>query len=55
MPSEYSSPKVYNLGSVKDLTSQELDKVGTSSDIATLLLPNLTGVIQPDPASTPTP
>jgi hypothetical protein len=45
----YESPKVYTLGTVQELTSQELDKVGTSSDFLTLLLPDLTGKIIDDP------
>jgi hypothetical protein len=45
----YESPKIETLGSVKDLTAQELDKVGTSADFLTLLLPDLTGKIIPDP------
>jgi hypothetical protein len=44
----YESPKVYTLGTVHELTSQELDKIGTSSDFLTLLLPDLTGKIGPD-------
>jgi hypothetical protein len=45
----YESPKIETLGSVQDLTAQELDKVGTSADFLTLLLPDLTGKIQNDP------
>lgn len=48
MTDKYTSPKVYTLGTVQELTSQELDKVGTSSDILTQLLPDLTGKIIPD-------
>ncbi len=48
---DYTSPKVYTLGTVQDLTSQELDKVGTSSDFLTLLLPDLTGKIINDPTA----
>jgi len=44
----YDTPKVYTLGTVHELTSQELDKIGTSADFLTELLPDLTGVIQPD-------
>jgi hypothetical protein len=44
----YESPKVYTLGTVQQLTSQELDKVGTSADFLTQLLPDLTGKIIPD-------
>ena len=44
----YESPKIETLGSVQDLTAQELDKVGTSADFLTALLPDLTGTIQPD-------
>jgi len=44
----YESPKIETLGSVQDLTAQELDKVGTSADFLTALLPDLTGKIQPD-------
>jgi hypothetical protein len=47
--SNYSTPKVYTLGTVQELTSQELDKVGSSSDFLTLLLPDLTGKIVNDP------
>ena len=49
MTNAYESPKVYTLGTVQELTSQELDKVGTSSDFLTLLLPDLTGDIIKDP------
>ena len=45
----YESPKIETLGSVQDLTAQELDKVGTSADFLTLLLPDLTGKIINDP------
>lgn len=48
MTDSYTSPKVYTLGTVQALTSQELDKIGTSADILTQLLPDLTGDIQPD-------
>ena len=48
MTNNYESPKVYSLGTVEQLTSQELDKVGTSADILTQLLPDLTGKIIPD-------
>jgi hypothetical protein len=48
MATEYGAPKVYTLGTVQELTSQELDKVGTSADILTQLLPDLTGTIIPD-------
>jgi hypothetical protein len=44
----YESPKIETLGSVQDLTAQELDKIGTSADILTELLPDLTGKIVPD-------
>ena len=44
----YESPKIETLGSVQDLTAQELDKIGTSADILTALVPDLTGKIQPD-------
>jgi hypothetical protein len=52
----YSSPQVYTLGTVQELTAQlppELDKVGTSADALTeiaanLGLGNITGDIQPD-------
>ena len=47
----YESPKIETLGSVKDLTAQvpgELDKIGTSADFLTALLPALTGKIVPD-------
>lgn len=47
----YESPKIETLGSVKDLTAQvpgELDKIGTSADFLTALLPSLTGKIVPD-------
>jgi hypothetical protein len=46
----YDAPKVYSLGTVHELTSQELDKVGHSADFLTLLLPDLTGKIVNDPA-----
>jgi hypothetical protein len=48
MTGEYTPPQVYKLGTVSELTEQELDKVGTSADILTALLPDLTGTIQPD-------
>lgn len=48
MTDKYESPKVYTLGTVQALTSQELDKIGTSADILTQLVPDLTGTIQPD-------
>jgi hypothetical protein len=44
----YESPKIETLGSVQDLTAQELDKIGASADFLTLLLPDLTGKILPD-------
>jgi hypothetical protein len=44
----YESPKIETLGSVQDLTAQELDKIGTSADFLTLLLPDLTGKIVND-------
>lgn len=44
----YESPKIETLGSVQDLTAQELDKIGSSADFLTLLLPDLTGKIVPD-------
>jgi hypothetical protein len=47
--SDYTPPKVHTLGTVQELTSQELDKVGSSSDFLTLLLPDLTGKIVNDP------
>jgi hypothetical protein len=47
--SNYSTPKVYTLGTVQELTSQDLDKVGSSSDFLTLLLPDLNGKIINDP------
>jgi hypothetical protein len=44
----YSPPTVTELGSVRDLTLQELDKIGDRADFLTLLLPDLTGSFVPD-------
>jgi hypothetical protein len=48
MTEPYKAPQVNRLGSVEELTAQELDKIGSTADFLTLLLPDLTGVIQPD-------
>jgi hypothetical protein len=45
---QYSAPQLRSLGSVEEMTNQELDKVGSIDDFLTLLLPDLDGVIQPD-------
>jgi hypothetical protein len=45
---EYQRPSIQELGSVQSFTMQELDKVGSSADFLTELLPALTGIIQPD-------
>ena len=44
----YEAPKLTVVGSVHGITLQELDKIGTSEDFLTQLLPNLTGEIVPD-------
>jgi hypothetical protein len=44
----YESPQLKTLGTLEELTAQELDKVGVSADILTELLPDLTGKIIPD-------
>jgi hypothetical protein len=46
---EYEAPELRELGSFETLTQQELDKVGHQQDFLTLLLPDLTGSIIPDP------
>jgi hypothetical protein len=48
MMDKYTPPQVFELGTVRELTEQELDKVGTSADVLTALVPDLTGTIQPD-------
>ena len=47
--STYEAPELRIVGSVHELTQQEFDKVGTSLDAASFVIPGLTGVIQPDP------
>ena len=49
MKEPYKAPQLRSLGSVEELTAQELDKVGSQDDFLTLLLPDLTGEIIPDP------
>ena len=44
----YEAPALRTIGTVYELTQQELDKVGSSADFLTLLLPDLTGKIVPD-------
>jgi hypothetical protein len=45
---QYETPQVKLLGTVEELTAQDLDKVGSIDDFLTLLLPDLDGVILPD-------
>lgn len=45
----YEAPRLTVLGPFAALTRQELDKVGGGADFLTLLLPDLTGTIVPDP------
>jgi hypothetical protein len=44
----YTPPTVTELGSVRDLTLQDMDKIGKSADFLTRLLPDLNGSIVPD-------
>jgi hypothetical protein len=50
MTDKYTAPQVYELGTVRELTEQDpaLDKVGSSADFLTALLPSLDGRITPD-------
>jgi hypothetical protein len=44
----YSPPTVTELGSLRDLTLQDLDKIGDKADFLTQLLPDLNGSIIAD-------
>ena len=44
----YEAPALTVVGTVHDMTLQALDKVGTTSDFLTDLLPALDGKIVPD-------
>jgi hypothetical protein len=48
MSEPYKAPQLKQLGSVEELTAQELDKIGSTADFLTLLLPDLDGEILPD-------
>ena len=45
---EYEAPQVKFLGSVNELTEQDLDKIGSVDDIFTPAIPLLDGEILPD-------
>ena len=49
MENNYRAPKLEVIGSVHELTQQQLDKVGSVSDIFTPAIPQLDGTIIPDP------
>jgi hypothetical protein len=49
MAERYEAPSVRDLGSVKELTAQDLDKVGSLDDFLTPTIPSLDGEILPDP------
>jgi hypothetical protein len=44
----YEAPKVIDLGQFPVLTQQSLDKIGSSPDFLTSLIPQLDGSIVPD-------
>ena len=48
MKDNYEAPQVRELGSVADLTEQQLDKVGSVADVFTPAIPQLDGDILPD-------
>jgi hypothetical protein len=48
MQTQYEPPKLEVIGSVQELTQQDLDKIGSVADIFTQLIPQLDGEIQPD-------
>lgn len=49
MKEAYEAPRLAVLGAFSALTLQELDKVGSGADFLTMLVPDLTGTLVPDP------
>ena len=49
MTKPYEPPTLETIGTVHELTQQQLDKVGSAADILTELLPDLDGDIIPEP------